>query len=288
MNRFIKEHACTLAAGMSGNWKKGHVFTEVIRIITALAGTAGIFVFILPVFTGRILNIGNMTGLAVSLVLLFYGIGQNHVHAMILRCWREGGLLRGLLTGTGILLTVIIVTVLILTAMIVGSAFKKPAPDANVIVLGCEVKGERPSRMLTARMDAAVDYLQQHPDLYCVLSGGKGENEKISEAECMFRYMTARGIAPERLIKEDRSISTRENIRFSLQKLREAGLVPDSGGGDTLDIAIVTNEFHACRAGLIAKESGVNAGFVLAASVWWLLPAFYVRELYGLLYQIFL
>lgn len=259
-----------------------------IRIITALAATAGIFVFILPVFTGRILNIGNMTGLAVSLVLLLYGIGQNHVHAALAQGWKEGGLLRGLLIITGIVLTAIIVTVLILTGMIVCSALKKPAPDANVVVLGCEVKGESPSRMLTARLDAAIDYLEKHPDLYCVLSGGRGENEKISEAECMFRYMTERGIASERLIMEDQSVSTRENLRFSLQKLREAGLAGDSGDKDPLDIAIVTNEFHACRAGLIAKDLGMKAGFVPAASLWWLLPTFYVRELYGLLYQMFL
>ena len=259
-----------------------------IRIITALAGAAGIFVFILPVVTGRILNIGNMTGLAVSLVLLFYGIGQPRVNAMIAQGWREGGLIRGLLIFAGILLTAIIVTVLILTGMIVCSALKKPAPDANAVVLGCEVKGERPSRMLTARMDAAIEYLEEHPDLCCVLSGGKGENESISEAECMFRYMTDRGIAPERLIKEERSVSTRENLRFSLQKLRDAGLASDSGDRDSLEIAIVTNEFHACRAGLIAKELGMKAGFVPAASPWWLLPTFYVRELYGLLYQMFM
>ena len=259
-----------------------------IRIITALAATAGIFVFILPVFTGRILNIGNVTGLAVSLVLLLCEIGQSHVHAALVQGWKEGGLLRGLLIIAGIVLTAIIVTVLILTGMIVCSALKKPAPDANVVVLGCEVKGERPSRMLTARMDTAIEYLQEHPDLYCVLSGGRGENEKISEAECMFRYMTERGIAPERLIIEDQSVSTRENLRFSLQKLREAGLAGDSGDKDPLDIAIVTNEFHACRAHLIAKKLGLKAGTVPAASPWWLLPSFYVRELFGLLYQIFL
>jgi uncharacterized SAM-binding protein YcdF (DUF218 family) len=170
----------------------------------------------------------------------------------------------------------------------VRAALKKPDPDANVIVLGCEVKGERPSRMLTGRMDTAIEYLQEHPGLYCVLSGGRGENEKISEAECMFRYMTGRGISPERLIKEDRSVSTRENLLFSLQKLQEAGLAGTAGTHAPLEIAIVTNEFHACRAGLIARQLGLRAGSVPAASPWWLLPTFYVRELYGLLYQLFL
>lgn len=272
-----------------------------IRIITVLTGAAGIFVFILPVFTGRILNIGNVTGFAVSLCLLLYGLRQSSIHALIAQGWRAGGLLRGILLIVGAFLTAIALTALILTCMIVHAALKKPAPDANVIILGCEVKGEKPSRMLKGRMDAAVDYLQEHPGLYCVLSGGKGENEKISEAECMFRYMTARGISAERLIKEDQSVSTRENLQFSLQKLREAGLLQADGdsekesaavsgenSGSRAQIAVVTNEFHACRARLIAKSLGVDTGTVPAASPWWLLPTFYVRELYGLLYQIFM
>ena len=224
--------------------------TEVIKIIPALAGAAGIFLFILPVFTGRILNIGNMTGLCVSLCLFLYGIRQDTVHAVIAQGWRRGGICRGAIAAGGILLTAAAVTVLVLTFMIVRAALTEPDPSADAVVLGCEVKGDRPSRMLTGRMDAAIDYLQAHPHVCCVLSGGKGDNEEISEAECMYRYMTARGIDPGRLIREDRSVSTRENLQFSLQKLRQAGRAEASGGDD---------------------------------------PAtFYVRELYGLLYQIFL
>ena len=259
-----------------------------IKMITALAGAAGLFVFILPVFTGRILNIGNMTGILVSLCLLLYQARQSQIHALAVRNWKAGGLRCGLLILTGTALAAIVLTALVLTFMIVRAALTRPAPHANVIVLGCEVRGERPSRMLTGRMDAAVDYLLEHPDVYCVCSGGKGENETISEAECMFRYMSARGISPERLIKEDRSTSTRENLLFSVGRLEEAGLLSTSGDGCGTQIAVVTNEFHACRAHLIAKKLGFRAGTVSAPSPWWLLPTFYVRELYGLLYQIFL
>lgn len=264
--------------------------TDVIGIIPALAGAAGVFIFILPVFTGRILNIGNMTGFCVSLCLLVYGIRQDRIHAVIAQGWRRGGLCRSAIAVGGILLTAAAITVLFLTLMIVRAALTMPDPEADVVVLGCEVKGDRPSRMLTGRMDAAIEYLQVHPGLFCVLSGGRGDNEEISEAECMYRYMTARGIDPGRLILEDRSVSTRENLRFSMQKLRESGRADASDADDQapLQIAVVTNEFHACRARLIAKQLGMRAGTVAAPSPWWLLPTFYVRELYGLLYQIFL
>lgn len=245
---------------------------------------AGCFAwFLLPVFTGRIINIGNVTGLVVSACLLFYGLFRLRIHAALCRLWTAGGLpARGLLAAAGAAAAAILLTALILTGMIVRAALDRPAPDANVVVLGCEVRGERPSLMLAGRMDAAIAYLKDHPDVYCVASGGKGEGELISEAECMVRYMTARGIAPERILVEDRSSSTRENLRFSRQVLEEAGLADGSG------IAVVTNEFHACRAHLIAKELGLSCGTVASKTPWWLFPTFYVRELYGLLYQLFL
>ena len=253
-----------------------------IRIIAVLTGAAGLFIFILPVFTGRILHIGNIAGTAVSACLLLYGIENERIRAMASAAWRSGALPRAALILAGSAAAAIAVTTVILTVMIVKAAGIRPSSDAPVIVLGCQVKGERPSLMLTGRMDAAIRYLQDHPDVLCVVSGGKGDGEMITEAECMFRYMTARGIEPDRILCEDRSTSTRENLLFSLQILREKGLQ------DIRDVALVTNEFHACRAHLIAKKLGLKAGIVPAASPWWLLPSFYVRELFGLLYQIFL
>lgn len=255
---------------------------KIMNNLPALAGAAGIVLFILPVFTGRIINIGNVTGFTVCLCLLGGWMMRRQVYSLCARLWRQGPALRILLTGAAAILTAIALTALILTAMMVRAALRPPASGAPVIVLGCEVKGERPSRMLRGRMDAAVDYLQRNPETICVVSGGQGENEQISEAACMYRYMTAAGIQPDRILPEDRSTSTRENILFSAQILREKGISTEGG------IAVVTNEFHACRAGMIAGKLGLETGSVCARSPWWLLPTFYVRELYGLLYQLFL
>ena len=94
-----------------------------------------------------------------------------------------------------------------------------------MIVLGCGVNGDRPSLMLTERLDAAYDYLNTHEEVVCILSGGQGKGENISEAECMYRSLTEKGIARDRLYKEDRSTSTRENLLYSKKIIEEKNLL---------------------------------------------------------------
>ena len=84
-----------------------------------------------------------------------------------------------------------------------------------IIVLGCQVKGTKPSKALKDRLDTAKEYLQANPETIAVLSGGQGKMEEISEAECMRRYLEKAGISRERLILEQRSTTTRQNLRYS-------------------------------------------------------------------------
>lgn len=127
----------------------------------------------------------------------------------------------------------------------------RPIEDVNcIIVLGCRVKGETPSSMLWVRTRAAYDVLCEHPDAVCVVSGGQGEGELITEAEAMRRLLTEWGIAEERIIKEDSSTSTKENLSNSAKHLQELGI--------TDGIAIATSEFHQYRASIYAKRSGLG------------------------------
>lgn len=129
---------------------------------------------------------------------------------------------------------------------------ERPLDDAQaVIVLGCQVRGETPSTMLARRCDAALETLGEHPNAVCVVSGGQGNGEDISEAEAMRRYLKERGVPEERIVIEDKSTSTRENIRLSAELLRERGI----------DRAvIVTNDFHQYRADVYARRNGLNVG----------------------------
>lgn len=263
-----------------------------VRTVLTAGGAMGMACFLLPVFTGRIVNIGNETGFGVCAILFLYGLRQPWFHAVLRTAWSENGFLtRAVMVLAAAAAAGIAATALVLTGMMVYCAGLKPSENAPVVVLGCEVKGELPSRMLASRINAAAGWLLEHPDPPCVLSGGRGEEEDISEAESMFRGLTARGIDEGRLLKEETSASTRENILFSLQMLEREGFPDRRGETDPdglVEIVIVTSEFHVCRAHMIARKLGVRAGAVPASTPWWLLPTFYVRELYGLLYEIFL
>lgn len=159
-------------------------------------------------------------------------------------------------------------------------AGERRIPDedpAAVIVLGAGVNGTTPSLTLRTRLDAAAEYLQAHPDIPAVLSGGQGPGEDITEAQAMYTALINRGIAPERLLLEERSTSTAENLVFSMNVLN------DTDVDTTAVIAVVTNDFHLFRAQLIAQENGMTVIGVPAELPWWWLNAnYYVREFFAL------
>ena len=126
-------------------------------------------------------------------------------------------------------------------------------PVDAVIVLGAGVNGETPSMALQTRIDAAAAYLEQHPDVPVVLSGGQGSGEDITEAEAMRRALKAKGMPEDRLLLEESSTSTAENFAFSKVLLEDHDI-----DTDTAVIAVVTNDFHIFRAKLIAQREGLT------------------------------
>lgn len=121
-----------------------------------------------------------------------------------------------------------------------------------VIVLGAGVNGTEPSQSLHERLCAARDYLNAYPDAVAVLSGGQGNGEDITEAECMYRWLVAAGISPDRLREEERATSTAENLSFS------AALLEDEFGTRPETVAVVSNEYHLLRASLLARNESLR------------------------------
>lgn len=250
---------------------------EFLRWSLFIISLLGFGVFLAPVFTG-ILNIGNAVGMA------FFAFC-----ALLLLKWQNfSAFLRGH-TGARVIFSVLtafaavlFVLAVIISVFMIKAANNKPEKASVLVVLGCRVKGENPSLMLEKRINAAYEYLAEAPEAVAVLSGGQGSDELISEAECMYRELVKRGIDPERLILEDKSVNTRENIRNSFRIIEEKGLEGEAAG----EIAVVTNEFHQYRTQLIARKEGKKVTAVTAKTMVFLLPTYWVRDCLGCAFEI--
>ena len=159
-----------------------------------------------------------------------------------------------------------------------GEADNSAVPVDAVIVLGAGVNGETPSAALWSRIQAAGAYLEEHPDIPVVLSGGQGPGEAITEAEAMRRALwTNSETANARYLLEERSTNTAENFRYSKELLEENGL-----DTETAVIAVVTNDFHCFRAHMIAQKQDLRVVDVPAELPWWWLTAnYYLREAFA-------
>jgi len=133
----------------------------------------------------------------------------------------------------------------------------EPAADGTndyVIVLGARVKKDSLSLSLQYRLDAALQYANEYPHVTLILSGGQGPDEPMSEAEAMRRFLTKNGIDEDRLILEEKSTSTYENILFSKK------LLPS----EIHTITIITSDYHLARARKIAASLGLESDAVSA------------------------
>ena len=115
-----------------------------------------------------------------------------------------------------------------------------------LIVLGAQVKGTKVTDSLRRRLKRSVTYLSENPETKVIVSGGQGPGEDITEAEAMAEYLVGCGIDRSRILLEDRSKTTEENLRFS------AAFIPDM----QTKVAVVSNNFHMYRAYHIARKAG--------------------------------
>lgn len=123
-----------------------------------------------------------------------------------------------------------------------------------IIVLGAQVRTDGPSPVLWYRLDKAVEYLNENPDTVCIVSGGQGSNEPWPEAEGMAQYLQQKGIDATRILLEDQSQTTEQNIINSKKLMK-----------DGASVGVVTNNFHVFRAMQIARKYGLSDSCGIAA-----------------------
>ncbi|MDE6502217.1 MAG: YdcF family protein [Ruminococcus sp.] len=247
-----------------------------VKIIPLLISLALLVIFVSPLTMGVIFNIGNAVGIFVSGTMSLIFLFWKPFTELIKRLW-ENSVGKIFLSIFSVIIALCVILAIVISIFMI-KASDDPPPDENhtVVVLGCKVNNDRPSIMLGRRLDCAYRYLSEHDSVKVVVSGGQGNDEAISEAQCMRDYLVEMGISSERIFMEDRSTSTEENLKFSQEIISREGL-PEK-------ITLVTDAFHQCRAEMLAKNIGIDPYNISGYTSWYIVPTYWVREWFGIAY----
>ncbi len=222
---------------------------------------------LISVLVSTAITIGMVLPALLGLLMIVYAVARLRKNGRVIQQrWLRVAITVCLIAG--LLFAAVLETLMSVTAY-------KPPPEEDtgfVIVLGC---GVFPDGTLTLslknRLDAAYDYLTEHEDSLCIVSGGQGDNEPVPEAEAMSQYLRSRGIDADRILKEDRSTSTLLNLTYSKEIMAEYTDRPQTA-------AIVTSDYHVFRALLLARDLDINAFGIPAGTNWKIVVACHVRE----------
>lgn len=237
----------------------------IAALLYFLAGLVFINVYTAVRFTGLLLC------LAAGILILWAGIDR----------WSEkhtaGRIAKGILAALLVLGAALFVV--LETEVIRRTDTDTDTPVAGVIILGAGVNGTEPSMSLRIRLEAALSYLADKPDIPIIVTGSQGPGELISEAHCMANWLIAHGIEESRILIEDQADNTRENIAFSKAILHENGYDP------LAYYAVVSSDYHLCRAAVyweLPYMVGVAAKMPQPYQHSFLTVNYYIREAFAL------
>ncbi len=241
--------------------------------ILLFIGSLNIFYF----FFGLSLGWGIYFG---SLFLLILGIIMTFIGIFKLRAKKDPRLIKNK-AASAVVKTVVLtglLSFLVIEGLIIHSALDvEDSKRDYIIILGAALVGDRPTLDLRVRLDKSIAYAKKYPDVKMILSGGQGEEELISEAEAMKRYLLSKGISGTNIYKEERSRNTFENIKYSKQ-------VIDALNADNKPaVVIVSNDFHIFRAKMLARRIGLDAHGLPAETPIYIIPNHYVREYFAVI-----
>lgn len=232
-----------------------------MQIFLIIFGLITLFIFIEPIFED-VFNIATIIGSIGGVFPLVLGL-----------LWNKIGNVQKSILAIIYFFALFVILLFMLIILLKGKT--KAAGQKTIIVLGCSVKGDKPSLSLIKRVDAAYDFLIKNKDSIAVLSGGQGPDENISEALCMYDMLIEKGIDKGRLLIEDKSTTTDENIRFSKKLILSN------------EVAVATSEYHQLRANIICRRYGLNAFAQSSKTKLTILPTFLLREILGIIKALF-
>lgn len=254
-------------------------FMKISRILITLLAIIFLFIFISAYCCGRVLNIGNITGIIICLILIFkFGFMDKYISFKELFCKKMfTKIIWKIYSFCGIAFAVYAILV---SSLMIGVSFISPKENSTAVVLGAKVNPNGPSIALWGRIKAAEKYLKENPHAEAVVTGGKGQDEPISEAECMYECLVKNGIQADRIVKEDKATDTMENLKFSYVIIKENEMSDN--------LAIATDSYHQLRTRIIAHKLNIdtNIGSVNAVPDSFIgiaiYPTYFVREWFAL------
>lgn len=234
----------------------------IYNIIFILIGAFVLFLYAAPLVETK-LNFGNIFGISLGLMFVLIGFLFNIIKNLLI------------FKIAFAFISICLLAFFIILGYVINKSKQTATNEETIIVLGCRVKGDKPSLSLIERSRVASEHLKKNKTAVAILSGGQGDDELISESECMRRLMLEYGIDESRLYLEDKSTTTDENIAFSKKIIEENKL--------SKSIAIATSEYHEARALIIAKRYGFKAKSLPCHTLNRVKIPFYTREVFGLI-----
>ncbi len=150
---------------------------------------------------------------------------------------------------------------------------KKKRNADYIVVLGAGIIGSRVTPLLAARIEKGIELLHCNPNAVLIMSGGQGSGEDIPESKAMADYAVDKGVDMERIIMEQKSVSTQENLQFSRELMSK----------QKPKIIVVTTAYHVFRALMLAKQQGIRCVGFGAKTKWYFTLNAFIREFVGYL-----
>ena len=263
---------------MKSDKTKGSAFssadiTKFIRSMLFGDKLSSVFTIIAAIFLLYYLTVGIFVGFNISILFVWPFFSLCIIGYLFIRKLSKEKIIKipkPLIIIFGIFICICFAIFFTVECMIFDG-FVSDAPKScdYIIVLGARVSETKPSLALKYRIDAAYEYLSENPDTICIATGAKGDDEIISEASCIKNELVKSGIDSDRIITEEKSLSTSENIYNSFEIIRDTNA----------KVAIVSSNFHVTRGKAIARKCGLKEVYGISAplpSI--LLPHYLVRE----------
>ena len=156
-----------------------------------------------------------------------------------------------------VLFTLSYIEILLISTIIMSlkAAYHIPKYDKDyIIILGCQIKKDGTlTNLLKSRADKAIEFRNNQldktgKDLIFIASGGKGNDEVISEGEAIKNYLLSCNISKESILVDNKSKNTYENILFSKKLINNKNA----------KVAFSTTNYHVFRSGTIASKEIEN------------------------------